>query len=198
MNSTTKHILVAFTAALLLSPPAVTATCVAATPLKDAVAVWHFGDDQDSSQRHRLTVHGAVKLNVELEGAERAASFAQGGDGQATRFDGGYLEIVGPSLDPPGAVFTLLLRVRDPQGEWNAPLFGSYGGDGAASLYLRGVDGATLPRRDRNIGGAEMATPAAWMFGWPEGPRAITGSHGVIEFIWGAKGLNMTPPRIGV
>ena len=104
------------------------------------------------------------------------------------RFDGGHLEIGGPAFDPPGAEFTLLLRVRDPQGEWNAPLFGSYGGDGAASLYLRGVDGATLPQRDRNYVGGKMSTPAAWMFGWPEGPRAIHGSRGVIEFLWGARG----------
>ncbi len=137
-------------------------------------------------------------MNLKLEGAERAASLARNGDGQAVRFDGGCLEIVGPSLDPPGAVFTLVLRVCDPTGRWDAPLFGSYGGDGAASLYLRGADGDTLPRRDRNMVGGEMATPAAWMFGWPEGPRAITGSHGVIECIWGAEGLNMTPPRIGV
>ncbi len=86
-----------------------------------------------------------MQLGVALAGEERAASLARGGDGKVAQFDGGHLEIGGPAFDPPGAVFTLLLRVRDPQGEWNAPLFGSYGGDGAASLYLRGVDGATLP-----------------------------------------------------
>ncbi|MCX7007555.1 MAG: hypothetical protein NTY53_09970, partial [Kiritimatiellaeota bacterium] len=79
--------------------------------------------------------------------------------------------------------------VRDPQGEWNAPLFGSYGGDGVASLYLRGVDGATLPFEDRNFTGGPISTPAKWMFGWPEGPRAIHGSRGVIEFLWGATKL---------
>ena len=148
----------------------------------DAVAVWHLGDAKDSA----LTVHGDVTLGVELTGDERAASLARGGDGKVVQFNGGYLEIGGPAFDPPGAEFTLLLRVCDPQGEWSAPLFGSYGGDGAASLYLRGVDGATLPREDRNYVGGKMSTPAAWMFGWPEGPRAIHGSRGVIEFLWGA------------
>ena len=174
---------------------AATAAKAADAPFKDGAAVWHFGDEKDSTQRHPLTIHGAVQLGVPLEGDERLASLARGGDGKVAIFDGGHLEIGGPAFDPPGAVFTLALRVRDPLGEWNVPLFGSYGGDGAASLYLRGVDGATLPQRDRNYGGGEMATPAAWMFGWPEGPRAITGSRGVIEFIWGAKGLNMTPGR---
>jgi len=136
-----------------------------------------------------FTIHGDVKLGVELTGDERAASLARGGDGKVAQFNGGHLEIGGPAFDPPGAVFTLLLRVRDPRGEWNAPLFGSYGGDGRASLYLRGVDGATLPHEDRNFTGGKVSTPAAWMFGWPGGPRAIQGSRGVIEFLWGATNL---------
>ncbi|MCX6906669.1 MAG: hypothetical protein NTY01_01360, partial [Verrucomicrobia bacterium] len=171
---------------LLASALAVVTTNAAEKPFGDAVAVWHFGDEQNAAQQHPLTIHGAVQLGVVLEGDERAASLARGGDGKVAQFDGGYLEIGGPAFDPPGAEFTLLLRVRDPRGEWNAPLFGSYGGDGKASLYLRGVDGATLPREDRNYVGGPMSTPAAWMFGWPEGPRAITGSRGVIEFLWGA------------
>ncbi|MCY2994445.1 MAG: hypothetical protein NTY19_42250 [Planctomycetota bacterium] len=152
----------------------------------------------DSGSWVPLLVHGDVQLGVPLEGGESVASLARGGDGKVARFDGGHLEIGGPAFDPPGAEFTLLLRVRDLQGEWNAPLFGSYGGDGRASLYLRGVDGATLPREDRNYVGGKMSTPTAWMFGWPEGPRAIKGSRGVIEFLWGAKGLNLTPARVNM
>jgi hypothetical protein len=151
-------------------------------PFKDAAAVWRFDDRKDST----LTARGDVKLGVELAGDERAASLARGGDGKVAQFHGGHLEISGPAFDPPGAEFTLALRVRDPQGEWNAPLFGSYGGDGKVSLHLRGVDGATLPMEDRNYVGGKMSTPAAWMFGWTEGPRAIHGSRGLIEFLWGA------------
>jgi sucrose-6-phosphate hydrolase SacC (GH32 family) len=165
---------------------AATATAFAASaPLNDAVAVWNFGDPKDSS----LIARGDVKLGVALAGDERAASLARGGDGRVAQFNGGWLEIAGPAFDPPGAEFTLLLRVRDPQGAWNAPLFGSYGGDGRASLYLRGVDGATLPFEDRNYTGGKMSTPAMWMFGWPEGPRAIHRSRGVVEFMWGATNL---------
>ena len=138
-----KHSLTCFTALLLVPSAGQTAE----TPLGDAAAVWHFGEAEDSKHRHPLIVRGAVQLGVALAGEERAASLARGGDGKVAQFNGGHLEIGGPAFDPPGAVFTLLLRVRDPQGEWNAPLFGSYGGDGAASLYLRGVDGTTLPQQ---------------------------------------------------
>jgi sucrose-6-phosphate hydrolase SacC (GH32 family) len=155
----------------------------AAAPFQDAAVCWSMADAGS------LTVHGDVKLGVELTGAERAASLARGGDGKVAQFGGGHLEIGGPAFDPPGAEFTLLLRVRDPQGEWNAPLFGSYGGDGKASLYLRGVDGATLPHEDRNFTGGKVSTPAGWMFGAPEGPRAVHGSRGVVEFLWGATNL---------
>ena len=43
-----------------------------------------------------------------------------------------------------------------------------------------------------------MSTPAGWMFGWPEGPRAIDGSRGVFEFLWGDKGLKLTPARVNM
>ncbi|TAN35656.1 MAG: hypothetical protein EPN23_10815 [Verrucomicrobia bacterium] len=174
----------------------------AAAPFNDAAVVWNFTNEKDSAQKFPLTIHGNVQLGVGLTAAARAASLARGGDGKVAQFDGGYLEIGGPAFDPPGGEFTLLLRVRDPQGEWNAPLFGSYGGDGAVSLYLHGVDGATLPFEDYNYGGGKMTTPAAWMFGWPEGPRAIHGSRGVLEFLWGAKNwpvpfakMHMLPPK---
>lgn len=184
MVRTTKYTLLILIA-LLLAP--LSALHAAGVPFEDAVALWHFGDEKDLMQRNPLILHGPVRLGIALAGDQRAASLACDGDGKVAQFDGGHIEIGGPRFDPPGAEFTLLLRVRDPRGEWNAPLFGSYGGDGAASLYLRGVDGATLPREDRNFVGGKMPTPAAWMFGWPEGPRAIKGSRGVVEFIWGAK-----------
>jgi hypothetical protein len=182
----------------MLTGIALVASAVGAAevPFRDAVAVWHF--DQGAHSAFPLTVHGSVTLGVPLDGPERAASLARGGDGAVARFDGGYLEVGGPAFDPPGAEFTLAVRMRDPEGAWNAPLFGSYGGDDKVSLYLRGVDGAKLPRTDHNYVGGPMSTPAAWMFGWPGGPRAITGARGVIEFLWGANGLNLTPGRVGM
>ncbi len=178
---------------------ATTPLFAADAPLSDAVAVWHFDRQEAAAQAYPLQVHGAVTLGVPLEGVERADSLRRGGNGKVARFAGGYLAIGGPSFDPPGAVFTLLLRVRDPHGRWRAPLLGSYGGDAAVSLYLHGVDGATLPQRDRNFVNAVMTTPAAWMFGWTEGPRSIRGSRAVVEFLWGAQGgVTMTPARLNM
>ncbi len=180
---------------LLLAVAGVAAA--AGSPLRDADAVWQFGKgDTGPRTRYPLTVHGAVKLGVLLTGEERRASLARGGDGTVARFEGGYLEVGGPACDPVGATFTLLLRVRDTAGAWNAPLFGSYGGDAAVSVYLRGVDGATLPMRDMNYAGGLLSTPAAWMFGRPDGPRAISGPRGVVECLWGSSGLPPTPGRL--
>lgn len=162
---------------------------------RDAVAVWHFAGAEDVAGTRPLAARGDVRLGVELEGEDRAASLARGGDGRAARFEGGHFEIGGPAADPAVAEFTLLLRVRDDDGSWDAPLFGSYGGDGAASLYLRGVDGATLPHRDLNYGNGVVSTPAGWMFGTPDGSRAVVGSRGVVEFLWGAKFEEFSPGR---
>lgn len=162
---------------------------------RDAVAAWHFAGAGDAAGLRPLTARGDVRLGVELEGEEREASLARGGDGRAARFDGGHFEIGGPAFDPAGAEFTLLLRVRDDDGSWDAPLFGSFGGDGAASLYLRGVDGAALPHRDLNYGNGVVSTPAGWMFGTADGPRAVRGSRGVVEFLWGAKFEEFSPGR---
>ena len=48
----------------------------AGSPLKDAVAMWHFADQASSAQRHSLLVHGTVTLGVPLDGEEREASLA--------------------------------------------------------------------------------------------------------------------------
>lgn len=166
-------------------------------PWRDAVAAWHFADAEGAPTDFSLTAQGDVKLGMPLADKEAVASRARGGDGRVAEFHGGYLQVNGPSWDPATSVFTLLLRVRDSAGAWNHPLFGSYGGDNQVSLYLRGVDGGTLPFEDRNFVNGAMATPAAWMFGWPAGPRAIHGSRGVVEFLWGAQGApNLTPARL--
>ncbi|QEH35545.1 hypothetical protein OJF2_40980 [Aquisphaera giovannonii] len=174
-------------------------TAPAAAAFRDAAATWHLRAAAEPGQRHPLVAHGEAELGVPLEGDDRAASLARGGDGYAARFGrGGYLEVAGPAFDPPGAEFTLLVRLRDDAGAWDAPLFGSYGGDAAAGIYLRGVDGATLPFRDLNYAGGPVSTPAAWMFGWPEGPRAIEGSRGVVELLWGGKFGEFSPARAGM
>lgn len=132
---------------------ATTAANAGENVFQDAVAVWNFSETENGTQTYPLSIHGAVTLGKALGGEERAASLARGGDGKVAVFDGGYLEIGGPAFDPPGAEFTLLLRVRDPQGEWKAPLFGSYGGTARAARMARcgrtvhRTEAATVDRR---------------------------------------------------
>ena len=62
------------------------------TPLTDAVAVWHMADSHDSAGANSvLKVEGQVKLGIELEGANREASLARGGDGKVAELAGGWL-----------------------------------------------------------------------------------------------------------
>lgn len=103
----------------------------AQSPFADAVAVWHMGDLKDSAGRSDLTIKGDVGVGVELAAAERAASLARGGDGRAARFGGGYLDAgqgAEGKLNLAGRAFTLCVRLRDPDGNWNAPLFSKHGG----------------------------------------------------------------------
>lgn len=154
----------------------------------DATAVWHLDSEQDVAQRHPLTVQGAVALAVALEGAEREASLARGGDGRAARFDGGYLALAsdaGFAINP--GQWTIAIRVRDPQGVWRYPLLGSYGGDQSVSVALRAVAIASKPMLDRNYLGHPVPTVESWFA--PGGPRAVPGST-LIEAVWGAKEPN--------
>ena len=154
--------------------------------LADAAAVWHLADGRETRGGSLLLVHGAVDLGVELPPAEARASRVRGGDGRAARFAGGYLEIpapVGRALT--GSQLTLCLRVRDPGGAWQAPLFGSYGAESSVSLFLEGTDGAAKPFTIRHARGAHH-TPYRDLFGTPGGPLAVTGSSALVEFTWGA------------
>ncbi|MFZ2643658.1 MAG: LamG-like jellyroll fold domain-containing protein, partial [Verrucomicrobiia bacterium] len=98
----------------------------------DAVAAWHFGDLNSADGKSALKVHGDVKLGVELKGVERAASLARGGDGRAAEFAGGWLDAGQGGdgrLNLKGNALTMLLRLRNPSGEWNnGELFSKHGG----------------------------------------------------------------------
>jgi len=116
----------------------------AASPLDDAVAIWHMSGAKDA-RGAAIGVEGAVTLGVELTGAEREASLRRGGDGRVARFDGGYLRAAFPASRPPavqGKELTLYLRLQDPAGNWAAPLFSK---DDPADEYaniLYGRDGS--------------------------------------------------------
>jgi len=103
-----------------------------ASPFADAVAAWHMADTRDAAEpASELAVVGDVSLGLALEGAEREASLARGGDGFAARFEGGYLSAgqgAHGELNLTGKALTMCLRVRDPSGTWDTPLFSKHGG----------------------------------------------------------------------
>jgi len=98
----------------------------------DAVAAWHLADARDSAGKDsRLTPAGAVTLGVELTGADREASLRRGGDGKAAEFQGGFLSAgqgAEGELNLSGKAMTLCLRLCDPAGTWNSPIFSKHGG----------------------------------------------------------------------
>ena len=100
---------------------------IAGAPLDDAAAVWNMADANGrASENARLTVEGDVKLGVPLEGPAREASLRRGGDGRVAEFDGGYL-VAGQEAAEPlqlrGDKMTFCIRLRDPSGKWDVPLF---------------------------------------------------------------------------
>ena len=119
------------------------------SPFKDAVAVWHMANLDDSAGNNSaLVVHGDVEIGVELKGAEREASIKRGGDGQAASFNGGYLSAgqgADGELNLKGKQMTMCIRLRDTSGDWNSPLFSKYGGDDEVSYHLYCVDGNSKP-----------------------------------------------------
>jgi hypothetical protein len=157
---------------------------------KDALAVWHLENTDDATGNgNLLKVSGEVALGVELAGQERADSVTRGGDGKVAIFKGGYLDAgvgVNGQLDPTGQTLTICLRVRDPEGKWDTPLFGKYGAENQVSYYLQGTDGARKPFKDRNRL-EEIPTFWSMFYGDPNGPLAIKGNSGLVEFIWGTE-----------
>ena len=107
-------------------------------PFHDAVALWHMADLSDSAgAKSTLTPSGDVTVGVRLEGAERRASLARGGDGCAARFNGGWLSAgqgAKGELNLGGSAMSLCVRLRDPSGTWRAPLLAKHGGH-AALVY---------------------------------------------------------------
>ena len=83
----------------------------------DAVAVWHMASAEG------VAVHGDVALGVPLEGAEREASLARGGDGRVARVSGGWISVGDDALKLAGPEMTLCMRLNDTSKAWDAPLF---------------------------------------------------------------------------
>jgi hypothetical protein len=150
-------------------------------------ALWHMAEQRDETGRFELAVHGDVRLGVELEGAERTASLARGGNGIVARMNGGYLSIANDADFAIGdGPFSIAVRLRDPEGLWRYPILGSYGSDREVSVALHAVDGAGKPMVDRHYVGGECPTIYSWMFE-PNGPRSVPGTTSLIELVWGAQ-----------
>jgi hypothetical protein len=137
-------------------------------PFADATAVWHMGEEEShAGELVQLTVQGSVKLGVDLGGAEGKASLRRGGDGKVAEFGGGYLIAGGDDVEAlqlSGDKMTFCIRLRDPAGKWDAPLFA---------------------RSDPNDAFSKILYPAALnthVIGYPHSRRIKEGVG--IEFLW--------------
>jgi sucrose-6-phosphate hydrolase SacC (GH32 family) len=130
----------------------------AASPLDDAIGLWHFSDTANSADPGvPLGVEGDVRLGVALDESGVVNSRLRGGDGAVADFSqGGWLNAglgTNNALDVKGRELTYYLRLRDPSGTWNAPIL-SRQIDGektvhkivATDSYLRGLVGTTNNR----------------------------------------------------
>lgn len=100
--------------------------------LADAVAVWHFGNLNSADGKSPLKPERDAKIGIELQGADRDASLARGGDGKAADIADGWFNAGQGGdgrLNLQGVAMTMLLRLRNPSGEWGAgELFCKHGG----------------------------------------------------------------------
>ncbi len=152
-------------------------------PLADALVAWHMSGSEGETTAEPA-VQGAVQLGVPLHGAERDASLARGGSGTVAQFAGGYLRAAGPGgRGLRGDAMSLCMRLRDPTGRWDAPLFARDDRDDALASILYGADGAAKPL---HYGGGERgpATPWYHLFAEQDGPYRLAGSRALLEYRW--------------
>jgi hypothetical protein len=105
------------------------------SPFDDAVAVWHMAGADG------LAVHGDVALGIPLEGAERDASLARGGDGRVAQVNGGWLTVGDAALAVTGPEMTLCMRLKDTSQAWDAPLLAKDNPHDAYGTILSASDG---------------------------------------------------------
>ena len=114
---------------------------------KDAVAVWHMADLNDSTvQNSKLVALGDVMTGIQLTGEEKEASLKRGGDGYIAKLNGGWLNAdqgIDNELTLKGTEATFAIRVHDPLGKLIGPLLGKHGTDTriAYRIYADTVQG---------------------------------------------------------
>ncbi len=111
----------------------------------DAVAFWDMASPADQAGRggslEEMTP-GAT-FGVRLEGPEREASLARGGDGRAARLRHASLsagEGRGGALNVEGDRLTLLLRLKNTTEDWDLTLLGKHGGHDALQYNIYSFD----------------------------------------------------------
>ena len=133
MEKTPKTI-AASAASLLLATASACAAEPALSPgdiFKTAVAVWHMADLKDAVGKNGLSAAGNVTVGKKLEGKDLQESLACGNDGVVAQFDGGYLDAgqgADGALNITGSALTVSVRLRNPSGDWELPLFSKHGG----------------------------------------------------------------------
>jgi hypothetical protein len=141
-------------------------------PYDDAVAVWRMSDARNTGDKGgALTVMGNVRLGVELSGLERQVSLLRGGDGRVAEFRGGYLVAGAAGRDAlriSGKFMSLYIRVRDPQGKWNAPLIGRLAPHDKLADLLYGSDSSRLEMGIREA--KRVASGRSLEFQWRTSP----------------------------
>lgn len=130
----TPKTIVASAASLLLATASACAAEPAPSPgdiFKTAVAVWHMADLKDAVGKNGLSAAGNVTVGKKLEGKDLQESLACGNDGVVAQFDGGYLDAgqgADGALNITGSALTVSVRLRNPSGAWELPLFSKHGG----------------------------------------------------------------------
>ncbi len=98
---------------------------------RTAVAVWQMADLKDAVGKNELAAVGNVTVGKKLAGKELQESLAGGNDGIVAEFDGGYLDAgqgAEGALNLTGSALTVSVRLRNPAGAWEWPLFSKHGG----------------------------------------------------------------------
>ncbi len=154
------------------------------SPFADALAAWDMtGGDRETTTG--LAVRGAVELGVPLRGAQREASIARGGNGTVARFSGGYLRAATPAdAGVRGDAMSLCMRLRDPTGRWQAPLFARDDRGDPLAEILYGTDGAAKPAHYGSAGEPGPATPWYHLFAEEGGPGRLAGTRALLEYRW--------------
>ena len=138
-----------------------TSSATMKSPFKDAVALWFFGDGGG------LKANGGVKTGIELKGSDRTASQNRRGDGSSAHFSGGYLD-AGQGKDGGlknlgGYEFTLHIRLRVPEGKWDAPIISKHGGRNKLAWQLYGRPFGS----DKGLEQAQLNTDTGGVHGGP-------------------------------